>query len=361
MPTKIEKDIVTGQETTGHEWDGLKELNTPLPKWWVYVFFATVAWAVVWCVLYPSVPWITGYFHGVLGLLAAHRGGRRRARGGGAARRHDGQDHGAVVRRDPQGSAAAWRRPKPPAASPSPTTASPAMAPAAAVSPAIRRWPPAPGSGAARSRTIQQTITYGIRSGDDKARESADAALRRRRHSEAGRDPAGRRLCDDAVRPRRAGQGRVGRQEAVRRELRRLSWRRRPGRSREGRSAAGLAASISMATIAPPWWRRSPSPRMGVMPAWHTRLDEATIKSAGAVRAFAGRRRVTVQAINGGNPPPIPPRKRRESKGDVPHQQGRSPAPAPARGGRRSSLRQPRAGLSEVGARAGAPTSNGRC
>jgi len=34
VPTKIEKDTVTGRDTTGHEWDGLKELNTPLPKWW---------------------------------------------------------------------------------------------------------------------------------------------------------------------------------------------------------------------------------------------------------------------------------------------------------------------------------------
>jgi cytochrome c oxidase cbb3-type subunit III len=49
VPTKIEKDIVTGQDTTGHEWDGLKELNTPLPKWWVYVLYATIAWAVVCC------------------------------------------------------------------------------------------------------------------------------------------------------------------------------------------------------------------------------------------------------------------------------------------------------------------------
>ena len=49
VPTKIEKDIVTGQDTTGHEWDGLQELNTPLPKWWVYALYATIAWAAVWC------------------------------------------------------------------------------------------------------------------------------------------------------------------------------------------------------------------------------------------------------------------------------------------------------------------------
>ncbi len=67
MPTKIEKDAVTGHVTTGHEWDGLQELNRPVPKWWIYVFWASVVWAVGFCVLYPSVPGITGYFHGVIG------------------------------------------------------------------------------------------------------------------------------------------------------------------------------------------------------------------------------------------------------------------------------------------------------
>jgi len=67
MPTKIEKDEFSGRDTTGHEWDGVKELNTPLPKWWFWTFMATIAWAAVFCVLYPSVPGISGYFHGVLG------------------------------------------------------------------------------------------------------------------------------------------------------------------------------------------------------------------------------------------------------------------------------------------------------
>ena len=67
MPTKVEKDAITGQETTGHEWDGLKELNTPLPKWWLYVMYASIAFAVVWWVLYPSWPWVNSYFPGILG------------------------------------------------------------------------------------------------------------------------------------------------------------------------------------------------------------------------------------------------------------------------------------------------------
>jgi len=67
MPTKVEKDVVTGTETTGHEWDGIKELNTPLPKWWLIVLWATVLWSAVYYLLYPSIPWFTGYFKGVLG------------------------------------------------------------------------------------------------------------------------------------------------------------------------------------------------------------------------------------------------------------------------------------------------------
>jgi cytochrome c oxidase cbb3-type subunit 3 len=67
MPTKVEKDMITGQETTGHEWDGIKELNTPLPKWWVYVFYASIIYSVIWWVLYPSWPFVTGYFGGIIG------------------------------------------------------------------------------------------------------------------------------------------------------------------------------------------------------------------------------------------------------------------------------------------------------
>lgn len=70
MPTKIEKDSVTGQNTTGHEWDGIKELNTPLPTWWVYVLYATVLWSIGQFVLYPSIPGVRTYFSGVLGYSA---------------------------------------------------------------------------------------------------------------------------------------------------------------------------------------------------------------------------------------------------------------------------------------------------
>ena len=67
MVTKVEKDEISGQDTTGHEWDGIKELNTPLPKWWLYTFYASIIYAVIWWVLYPSWPYVTGYFGGIIG------------------------------------------------------------------------------------------------------------------------------------------------------------------------------------------------------------------------------------------------------------------------------------------------------
>ncbi len=67
MPTKIEKDAVSGRDTTGHEWDGIKELDTPLPKWWLYTFYACIAIAMVIFLLYPSIPYGPGYWHGLLG------------------------------------------------------------------------------------------------------------------------------------------------------------------------------------------------------------------------------------------------------------------------------------------------------
>jgi cytochrome c oxidase cbb3-type subunit 3 len=62
-----ERDAVTGRETTGHEWDGIKELNTPLPKWWVYVFIATIVWSFGYWVVYPAWPGISGYTKGLIG------------------------------------------------------------------------------------------------------------------------------------------------------------------------------------------------------------------------------------------------------------------------------------------------------
>ena len=60
-------DRVTGVETTGHEWDGLKELNNPTPRWWLWVFYATVLWSLYYFVVYPSWPTLSGATTGTSG------------------------------------------------------------------------------------------------------------------------------------------------------------------------------------------------------------------------------------------------------------------------------------------------------
>ena len=64
--SRKEIDEVTGVETTGHEWDGIKELNKPLPKWWLWTFYATIIWSFGYWVLYPAWPTMSGYTKGVL-------------------------------------------------------------------------------------------------------------------------------------------------------------------------------------------------------------------------------------------------------------------------------------------------------
>ncbi|WP_426408518.1 cytochrome-c oxidase, cbb3-type subunit III [Bradyrhizobium ganzhouense] len=58
-------DHVSGRATTGHEWDGIKELNTPLPRWWILTFYASIIWAIGYWVVYPAWPLITGYTAGL--------------------------------------------------------------------------------------------------------------------------------------------------------------------------------------------------------------------------------------------------------------------------------------------------------
>jgi cytochrome c oxidase cbb3-type subunit 3 len=60
-------DEVSGVETTGHEWDGIKELNNPLPRWWVWTFYATIVWAVGYMIAYPAWPLISSATPGLLG------------------------------------------------------------------------------------------------------------------------------------------------------------------------------------------------------------------------------------------------------------------------------------------------------
>ena len=53
---KIERDPITGQYTTGHQWNGIRELRTPVPTWWMLVWISTIAFSLVYVVLLPSIP-----------------------------------------------------------------------------------------------------------------------------------------------------------------------------------------------------------------------------------------------------------------------------------------------------------------
>ena len=67
MSKNREKDDVSGVETTGHEWDGIRELDNPLPRWWLIIFYACIVWSVGYWVAMPAWPLISDYTRGVLG------------------------------------------------------------------------------------------------------------------------------------------------------------------------------------------------------------------------------------------------------------------------------------------------------
>ena len=65
---KNEIDDVSGVETTGHEWDGIKELNNPLPRWWLWTFYACIIWSIGYVIYYPAIPLLEGSTMGISGV-----------------------------------------------------------------------------------------------------------------------------------------------------------------------------------------------------------------------------------------------------------------------------------------------------
>lgn len=63
-----EHDPVTGRHTTGHEWNGIKELDTPIPRIVLFFLAAGALFSLVWWVLMPAWPLGTTYTRGLLGL-----------------------------------------------------------------------------------------------------------------------------------------------------------------------------------------------------------------------------------------------------------------------------------------------------
>lgn len=82
-------DDVTGTATVGHEWDGIEELNTPLPRWWVLTFYATIVFAIGYMVVYPAWPMLSRGTEGLWGWTS---------RGQLAAEKTAGDDLHAKVR-----------------------------------------------------------------------------------------------------------------------------------------------------------------------------------------------------------------------------------------------------------------------
>ncbi|MFZ3042618.1 MAG: cytochrome-c oxidase, cbb3-type subunit III [Thiobacillus sp.] len=63
-------------QTTGHAWDGdLQEYNNPLPVWWVYTFYATVIFALIYWTIYPSWPLGKGWIGGVSNITYVNSAG----------------------------------------------------------------------------------------------------------------------------------------------------------------------------------------------------------------------------------------------------------------------------------------------
>jgi cytochrome c oxidase cbb3-type subunit 3 len=60
-------DEATGTQTVGHEWDGIEELDTPMPRWWLLTFCLTIVFAIGYVVLYPAIPMVHGATKGLWG------------------------------------------------------------------------------------------------------------------------------------------------------------------------------------------------------------------------------------------------------------------------------------------------------
>lgn len=275
MPTKIEKDEISGRNTTGHEWDGLRELDTPMPKWWLYTLIAICIWAMVYTVLYPSWPGIGGYFHGILGYstraavdadVAAIAAGRA-----GSMDRIKAAPIGHIAA-DPKLMAVAMASGK--------ITFANNCQPCHGAGGGGRPGYPTLASDSwiwgGKLDDIQQTITHGIRSDDPDARVSAmprfgaDGVLK----------PAEISSVADYVLSLRGKTGvdvssgaKIFAENCVACHGDKGEGKREVG-APNLRSAVNLYGTSKDAIVA-----QISLPRQGVMPSWSARLDAATIKS----------------------------------------------------------------------------------
>ncbi len=62
-----DKNNTSEPDKTGHSWDGIEEYNNPLPRWWLWTFYVTIVWALIYTILYPAWPGINSATPGILG------------------------------------------------------------------------------------------------------------------------------------------------------------------------------------------------------------------------------------------------------------------------------------------------------
>ncbi len=263
-------------ETTGHEWDGLAELNNPLPKWWLYIFAACIVVALVQMLLYPSIPGITGYWHGLLGYST--RAGVERDVKALVAERAVSMDRIAAlpiadVVRDPGLLQVANTSGHITFAN----NCQPCHGAGGAGAPGY----PALAAGAwiwgGKLEDIELTLIHGIRSGDADARMSAMPHF----GADAILSPAEIQTVADHVATLYGIAGAAPSAKGA--ELFAANCAACHGEAGEGNRSVGAPALKSRvhlygdtraAIVA-----QVTNPRQGVMPFWNTRLDPATIKS----------------------------------------------------------------------------------
>ncbi len=64
---ELKRKVAAEPPTTGHVWDGIREYDNPMPRWWLWTFYICIAWAVIYWILYPAWPMVSQATPGLLG------------------------------------------------------------------------------------------------------------------------------------------------------------------------------------------------------------------------------------------------------------------------------------------------------
>ena len=322
MAGNKEKDKVSGRDTTGHEWDGLKELNTPLPRWWLMVFYACIAFSAVWVVLYPALPiqgatGLTGWTArgAISGEVAEHQARMEPmlARIRAATRPGRGRSRPARLR---AGRRARRLRQQLPACHGAGGQGAPGL-PALADDDWL--W-------GGTLEAIQHTIRHGVRNTEDD-----DAAIARCRASApTAADPAQIDDVADYVLSLSGAPPSRRRRHAARRSTPRTASPAMAIAARATARSARRACPTRSGSMAAAGRDRGadPTPRAGVMPSWEGRLDRRYGQHADRLCAFAGRRRVA------GDRPDVSTSRHRTAKADAAGGDAPAEGPLYARGSR---------------------------